>query len=186
MLAASAHASHVPAQAALQQTPSAQRALTHAVAVEHDWPGLSLQAPFASQLLVVLVQLSGSSALVTATQVPPPPVQVWQVPQDELPQQWLSTQAPLVQSPATVHICPFAFLQAPVASQVCVPLQVSSFADFTALQLPGLAARLHAMHVPVQGALQQVPSTQFPLVHSPAVRQVCPFAFFDTQTPAAQ
>jgi hypothetical protein len=184
-LVASAHASHCPVQAALQQTPSAQKPLTHWPAVVHVCPAFSLQAPVASQLLVPL-QVPGSSALVTATQVPPPPVQAWQVAHDALPQQVPSTQAALVQSVAAVQVCPFAFLHEPVASHDCVPLQVSSFADFTGLHVPGLAVRLQAMHVPVQAVVQQYPSAQAPLVHSVTVAHVCPFAFLGAQTPAAQ
>lgn len=184
-LVASAHASHCPVQATLQHTPSAQKPLTHSPAIVHDRPVFSLQAPVASQLLMPL-QLPGSSALVTATQVPPPPVQAWQVEHDALPQQVPSTQAALVQSLAAVQVCPFAFLQAPVASHDCVPLQVSSFADFTAPQVPRLAVRLQARQVPVQAVLQQYPSAQAPLVHSLATRQVCPVALVGLQTPAVQ
>ena len=52
----------------------------------HDCPAFFLQAPVASQLLVPL-QLSASSAFVIATQVPPVPVQAWQVPQEGTVQQ---------------------------------------------------------------------------------------------------
>jgi hypothetical protein len=144
-----------------------------------------LQAPFASQLLFP-VQRSGSSALVTATQVPPPPVHAWQLAHDAVPQQWPSTHAPLVHSAAPVHVWPLAFLHAPAASQACIPLQVSSMADLTALHVPGAAARLQAWQVPAQAALQQYPSAQNPLVHSAAAPHFWPVAFLATHTPAAQ
>jgi len=99
--------------------------------------------PLASQLCVPL-QVSGSSALMTATQVPPPPVQVRQVPQEAVPQQWPSTQLPLTHSPAALQVWPETFLQVPAASQLFEPLQVSSVADFTDEQAPGVAARLQA------------------------------------------
>jgi hypothetical protein len=78
-----------------------------------------LQAPVASQPLVPM-QLFASSAFLTATQVPPVPVQAWQVPHDGMPQQNPSTQALLVHSalPPAPHAAPLAFL----ATQV-PPLQ---------------------------------------------------------------
>jgi len=117
----------------------------------------------ASQLCVPL-QLS-SSALVTSTQVPPPPVQLWHVPHAMVPQQWPSTQLPLTQSPAALQAWPETFLHAPVASQLLAPLQLSSVPDFTAAQMPGLAPRLQAWQLPMQAVSQQTPSTQLPVVH---------------------
>jgi hypothetical protein len=78
--------SHDPLQALLQQTVSAQLPLTHSVPAVHVCPVFFLQAPLALQVLAP-VQLSGSSAFVTATQVPPGPVQDWHVPQDATVQQ---------------------------------------------------------------------------------------------------
>lgn len=80
-------------------------------------PCFVLQAPVPSQVLVP-VQLSASSPFLTATQVPPEPVQDWQVPQDAAAQHVPSTQAPLEHSPAPPHAVPLAFL----ATQV-PPLQ---------------------------------------------------------------
>jgi hypothetical protein len=180
-----AHASHWPVHAVSQQTLSAQNPLTHWVAVVQLCPAFSLHAPFASQVLVPL-QTPGSSALVIATQVPPPPVQAWHVPQEALPQQCPSTQFPLVQSDATVQVSPLVFLQVPVASHEDFPLQVSSTADFTCPQVPALPVRLQAWQLPVQAVLQQYPSAQNPLAQSPAAEQVCPFVFFGMQTPPAQ
>jgi len=184
-LAASAQASQAPVQATLQQTPSAQKPLTHWLAAVHTCPAFSLQEPVASHDFV-LVQLSVSSTLVTATHVPPPPVHAWQVPHEAVPQQVPSTQAPVAQSEAAVQVCPLAFLQAPVASHDCVPLQRSSIADFTGLQVPARLVRLQAVQAVLQALLQQYPSAQKPLVHSPAAAQVCPFVFFGTHLPAPQ
>jgi len=50
-------------------------------------------------------------------------------------------------------------------------------------QVPGAAAVLHALHVSVQAALQQSPSTQNPLAQSPPHPHACPFAFFIPPTP---
>jgi hypothetical protein len=87
--------------------------------VPQGWPCLALHVPLPSQLPG---QLSVSSALVTATQVPPPPVQAWQVPQLAAPQQWPSTQLPVAQSLAAPQVLPLRLLQVPVASQVLAPL----------------------------------------------------------------
>jgi hypothetical protein len=83
--------SHDPLQAVLQQTLSAQLPPMHSVPAVHACPIFFLQAPLASQVLAP-VQLSGSSAFVTATQVPPGPVHDWHVPHEAKLQQWPSTQ----------------------------------------------------------------------------------------------
>jgi hypothetical protein len=51
----------------------------------------------------------------------------------------------------------------------------------TLVQVPSVPLRLHALHAPAQAPLQQVPSTQFPLVHSPPLVHVTPFACFIVQ-----
>jgi hypothetical protein len=144
-----------------------------------------LHAPTASQVIVPL-QLSASSAALTATQVPPPPVHVWHAAHEAPPQQRPSTQFPLVHSVAAAQVCPLAFLQAPVASHDCAPLHMSSLPDFTALHVPGDPARLHAKHAVAHALAQQYPSAQKPLVHSVAAAQVCPVAFFARHLPPAQ
>jgi hypothetical protein len=47
--------------------------------------------------------------------------------------------------------------------------------------IPGVPARLHALHVPQLPTLQQTPSTQKPLPHWPPSLQVAPSAFLATQ-----
>jgi hypothetical protein len=172
-------------QALLQQTPSAQNPLAHWVPAVHACPIFALQAPVASQLLVPL-QLSPSSALVTPTHIPPPPVQAWQAPQEATPQQRPSMQFPLLHSVAAVQVWPAAFLHIPAASHICMPLQLSSPADLTGLHVPSRPVRLHAVHAPVQAVLQQYPSAHAPLAHSPLVWHVCPAAFLGTHLPALQ
>ena len=117
-----------------QQWPSTQLFEAQSPAAVQACPLLFLQAPAASQVLVPL-QVS-SSELATVTHVPPAPVQAWQVPQLGVPQQWPSTQLFEAQSPATVQACPLLFLQAPAASQVLVPLQVSSSELATVTHVP--------------------------------------------------
>jgi hypothetical protein len=185
LLVASPHDSQEPPQAALQQTPSAQKPLPHWLAAVHACPAFSLHIPVGSQLFVPL-QLSASSALFTATHVPPPPVQAWQAPQEAMPQQWPSTQFPLVHSAAPEHVCPFALLHFPVASHDDIPLHMSSTPDFTGLHVPSSPGRLHALHAVAQALLQQYPSAQKPLAQSLAAVHVWPVAFLATHFPAAQ
>jgi hypothetical protein len=54
---ATLHASQVPLQAELQQTPSAQRPDAHCVPALHAWPRLSVQVPGLLPLHVPLGQL---------------------------------------------------------------------------------------------------------------------------------
>jgi hypothetical protein len=154
LLVASPHDSQAPEHAALQQNPSAQKPLPHWLAAVHACPPFILHMPVASQLFVPL-QLSASSALFTATHVPPPPVQAWQAPHEAIPQQCPSTQFPLVQSTAPAHVCPLAFLHVPVASHDDIPLHMSSTPDFTRLHVPSKPVKLHALHAVVHAVLQQ-------------------------------
>jgi hypothetical protein len=64
---------HTCAQAELQQWLSAQNPLAHSLAAPHICPSFLVQVPEALQVMAPL-QLSGSSAFVRRTQVPPPPV----------------------------------------------------------------------------------------------------------------
>ena len=171
LLLASPHDSQAPPHAALQQNPSAQKPLPHWLAAVHACPAFSLHIPVGSQLFVPL-QLSASSALFTATHVPPPPVQAWQAPQEAMPQQCPSTQFPLVQSAAAEHVCPFALLHFPVASHDDIPLHMSSTPDFTGLHVPRRPGTLHALHAVAHALLQQYPSAQKPLAQSLAAVHV--------------
>jgi hypothetical protein len=84
---------HIPHDACVQQWLSTQLPVEQSFPVLQVLPGFALHAPVASQVLV-LVQLSGSSADFTATQVPPAPVQTWQMPHVDCVQQCPSTQLP--------------------------------------------------------------------------------------------
>jgi hypothetical protein len=85
-----------------------------------------LHAPVASQVIGP-VHVSGSSAPVTATQVPPAPVQAWHAPQIATPQQRPSTQLPMAQLGPMEHAEPFASFgwQAPLALQNWSPGHVT-------------------------------------------------------------
>jgi hypothetical protein len=108
---------HEPLQAVLQQTVSTQLPLKHWLAVWQVWPFLLLQVPLPSQVWVPEQALFGSSAFVTLTQVPPLPVQAWQLPHADLVQQNPSTQLPLPHSTPVPHVAPLAFVgvQTPAA-----------------------------------------------------------------------
>jgi hypothetical protein len=81
----------------LQQTVSTQKLLAQSPALPHGWPFLSLHTPAPSQVLVAAGQLSGSSAFLTAEQVPEPfRLQAEQVPHAPMLQHTESTQLPLV------------------------------------------------------------------------------------------
>jgi hypothetical protein len=73
------HVWHV-LQDSVQQWLSAQLPEAQSVATPQLCPGFFLHVPVASQVLLP-VQVSASSALATATQVPPAPVHAWHVPQ---------------------------------------------------------------------------------------------------------
>ena len=146
----------------------------------HAWPSFFLHFPVASQVLVP-VQVSGSSALVTATHVPPAPVQAWQAPQDWL-QQWLSVQFPVAQSPATKQLPPSFFLHRPVELHVFRPVHVSrSSALVTATQVP--PRPVHAWHTP-QVWVQQRLSVQAPAVQSLGAVHVSPPFFLQVPLPS--
>ena len=130
------------------------------------------------------MQVLASSAFLTATQVPPEPVQSWQIPQVCV-QQKPSVQLAEAQSPAAVQAMPGFFLHNPLASQVFAPVQVlASSALFTAEHVPPVPTKLQARQAPVHEVLQQTPSTQNPPpAHSPASPEhACPWASWAWQT----
>jgi hypothetical protein len=114
------------------------------------------------------------------------PPQYWQVPLHWPLQQTLSTQKPVRHCVPAEQVWPVFVLQAPVASQVCVPLQVplASSALVMATQVPFAEAQV--WQVPQDAAPQQAPSTHEPLVHSTPDAQALPFPFCGTQVPALQ
>jgi hypothetical protein len=94
------------------------------------------------------------------TQVPPLPVQAWQVLQDWL-QHTPSVQAPDAQSVGNVQPWPLFFRHTPVALHELVPVQVSRSSAFTTVvQVPTVLTRLQALQLVLQAALQHTPSAQ--------------------------
>jgi hypothetical protein len=132
---------------------------------------LFLQLPVASQVLVP-VQVSASSALVTVRQAPV--AQLRHEPLHATGQHFPSAQKPEAHWLARVHACPGFSLHAPLASQVLVPVQESaSSALLTAAHAPCWPLRLQAWHAPHDAALQHTPSTQFPDAQSVPAAHVC-------------
>jgi hypothetical protein len=100
------HASHAPAHAASQQTPSETKPLAQVAGFVEDCPFFNLQTPLALHVCVP-VHVSGSSAFWTGTQEPVPLVQVWQTPLHAPEQQMPSSQTPEAHSPPKVQTAPF-------------------------------------------------------------------------------
>ncbi len=84
-----------------------------------------MQFPLPSQL-VVPVHDGGSSALVTAEQVPDALAQERQAVVQSVAQHVLSKQYPLAQVLAPLQVWPFLSRHCPAALQVFVPVQASS------------------------------------------------------------
>jgi hypothetical protein len=119
---------------------------------------------------------------VTATQIPPPPVQAWQAPHVALVQHLPSTQFPVAQSVPELQSLPARDLQAPEASQVLPPTQWSSSTDLTGVQVPAE----QDSQVPSQAVLQQTPSTHLPLWQAAPEVQTVPKACLGKHLPAVQ
>ena len=125
--------------------------------------------------------LSGSVLAVTVVQVPfgmpvLALVQASQVPVHAALQHTPSAQKPLAHSDAIPHASPGPFLQEPaplIPLQTCVPAHSlsGSVPASRGAHVPSAAAVLeatHASHKPLHATLQQTPSTQKVLMHSPA------------------
>ena len=136
-----------------------------------------------SQVLVP-VQVSASSPLMTDTHVPPPPVQAWQVLQELTMKQRWSTQLPVEQSVFTEQTCPGLLRQLPPASQVLAVVQVSgSSMPVTVTQVP--LAPVQLWQVPHAATPQQRPSMQWPDMHMvPSPVHMAPAPSFVWQAPA--
>jgi hypothetical protein len=83
---------------------------------------------------------------------------------------------------AVVHDPPHGAAPAPVQ----VALVPCGCPEPTCVQAPTLPGTSHAWHCPAQAELQQVPSTQFVLVHSLPAMHPSPFAFVARHAPPLQ
>jgi hypothetical protein len=113
------------------------------------------------------------------------PLQNWHDPLQAELQQTPSAHWLVMHWVAAVQACPCFLLQTPVASQVCVPLQVSASSAFViATQVPPVPVQ--AWQAPHDATLQQTPSTHAALVHSAAAPHAVPFPFLGTHVPPLQ
>jgi hypothetical protein len=145
-----------PVQVLLQQKPSRQVLLAHWLFRVQLWPVFRRQVPEPLQVLLP-VQVSGSSALVTVVQVPGVEAQVWQVPVQAVPQQTPSLQMLLAHWLLRVQLCPALRLHTPEPLQVWVPSHLPALSALvTVVQVPGVEAQV--LQAPVQVELQQKPS----------------------------
>jgi hypothetical protein len=86
-------------------------------------------------------------------------------------------------APPPGHCCPVFNLQAPVASHVLLPEQLSGSSAFiTSMHAPVPAAQV--MHVPEHAPPQQMPSSQTPDKHSTLLEHVAPAAAWPMHVPA--
>jgi hypothetical protein len=182
------HASHVPTQALLQQMLSTQKLDKHAAFPAHVAPKSSLHvlAPLHDPLVH---SLSGSVAVMIGPQVPSVPwpffavVHASHVPTQALLQQTLSAQKLDAQSAGAAQTWPGPFLHTPLPLHTSVPPQTGLVSVPLLGMLahvpfvPAPAATEHARQVPAHASLQQTPSAQKPLEHSPPRTHTCPAAF---------
>lgn len=172
MFPVSPHASHCPAHALSQQTPSTQLSVMQSSFTLQASPRLVLQAPAELQVRVPLQRLS--STPMTFTHAPPPPVQAWQAPQAAVMQHRMSTQWPVMQSPSAAQVWPGLALHAPAASHVPLAQELGSSTFMTLTQVP--AAPVQASQLAQPATPQQRWSTQCADVHSLSAAHDIPFA----------
>jgi cytochrome c-type biogenesis protein CcmH/NrfG len=164
------HASHVPAQALLQQTLSTQKLDKHAELPAHVAPisNLHALAPLHDPLTH---SLAGSVAVMIGPHVPSVPwpliaaVHASHVPAQALLQQTLSAQKPDKHAALPAHVAPRSSLQ--VLAPLHDPLTHSLSGSVAVMIGPHVPlvpwpffAAVHASHVPMQALLQQTLSTQ--------------------------
>jgi hypothetical protein len=156
----------VPSQASLQQTPSTQFSDTQSPALAQVLPFLPRHSPCPSQLLAP-EQTPSSTNLATGAHFPSKPgtAHAWHVPHAPVAQQTPSTQLPDAHSAFVEQLRPRSLRQAPVASQVELPMQASSVPFLTGEQMPALPVCAQLSQAPSHAVSQQTPSTQKPLGH---------------------
>jgi hypothetical protein len=177
--------------AELQQTPWVQKPLLH-------WLPAVQAAPLTLRPHERFTHVLGATQSLSVAQVPRQAL----LRQVKVPQGTSAgvTQAPLPSQVDTgvcavvpaqtagLHIVPLSTMaQAPARHAPVVPQVVLSVAlhfscgsrapSGTAVHVPGLAARLHALHASVQAELQQTPCAQNPEAHSPPALHSAPGGF---------
>jgi hypothetical protein len=92
-------------------------------------------------------------------------------------QQTPSETLPLAQLDPLLAPCPFLrrHWAVPAALHVCVPVHVSGSSALATVVHAPVPLR-HVLQVPLQGPEQQMPSSQTPEAHSPAMEQELPLA----------
>jgi hypothetical protein len=190
------HASQVPAQAPLQQVPSAQEPLVHMRARLQTAPlaSAAVQVP-ALQKVPVAHSVSAAQLVwqAVAPELQPYGAQLEvALAQDPAPsQRGVESVAPAqigephepplggnVQAPAPLHAPP----QAPEPKHS----SAGSCPAGIAVQAPAEPITLQAWQAPPHAAAQQTPSVQKPLAHWDARTQALPLARSGTQLPPAQ
>jgi hypothetical protein len=173
LFAVSPHASHCPAHALSQHTPSTQLSVMQSSFTLQVSPRLVLQTP--AELHVRVPLHRSSSTPITFTHAPPPPVHASQAPQAATMQHRMSTQWPVMQSPSAAQVWPGLALHAPAASHVALaPQELGSSTFVTLTQVP--LAPVQVSQLPQLAAPQQRWSTQCAEVHSLSAAHAIPFA----------
>jgi hypothetical protein len=187
-LPGTAHDLQVPVQVPPQQTPCSQKPELHSGAPPHAAPiGFLPQLPLLqvfgamqSASVMQIVRQRLSVAQMNGAQVWPAVVR--QVPR---PSHRKADVSRLLVHAISLQIVPAGYLsQAPVPSHMPVEPQVEeastghssrgSVPSCAVTQLPTVPWPTQVRQVPVQAALQQTPSAQKPLVHSPPVVHALP------------
>jgi hypothetical protein len=198
-LPGTAHDLQVPVQAAPQQTPCSQKVELHSGAPPQGAPiGFLPQLP--------LMQVFGAMQSASVMQIVRQRLSVAQM---NGAQDWpaVATQVPvpshrnadvsrLLVHAISLQIVPAGYLsQAPVPSHMPVEPQVEeastghssrgSVPSCAVTQLPTVPWPTQVKQTPVQAALQQTPSEQKPLAHSPAVAHALPSGLPGASIPAS-
>jgi hypothetical protein len=187
--AALAHDRHGAVHALAQQVPSTQCPDRQSPSTPQPCPSTFLQAPAPSHafppLQAGLPFGSPSPAPTFVVHVPVALAHERHVVVHASAQHVPSTQFPEMQSAGCAQLWPSFRLHPPAPSHAWVPAQVPSSYPFAWFpHVPGCPERSHRWHVPPQASLQQKPSTQFPLKHSPAPLHRSPWTFLHAPAPS--
>ena len=161
---AAVHDWHPPVQEVLQHTPSTHLPVRHWVLPVQGDPWARRQAPEPLQTLLPTQVGESCWPVGVLTQVPtlPETPHDWHDPVQAVLQQTPSTQLPLAHWLPSAQAMPSPSRQLPVPLHTFDPRQlgVSCWKAGVLTQEPTLPATLHDWQTPLQGPLQQTPSTQ--------------------------